>query len=93
MKYLRLADKDRLQSVLLGYQKVKGEMDQFREGLEALGVLKSLSFTHERFHKLSAGRCMCPCLLIHVYVTVYAEIGHMSAKLILRYSVGSERLA
>ena len=43
---LELSDKQRVQSLLLNYHcilKVKGEMDQFREGLESLGVMKALS--------------------------------------------------
>ena len=43
---LGISDKQQLQALLLGYHcllKVKSEMDQFREGLASLGVLKCLS--------------------------------------------------
>ena len=40
---LGISDQKRLRGLLLGYHcllKMKGEMDQFREGLASLGVLK-----------------------------------------------------
>lgn len=45
LKQLGLSDCERLQTVLLLYHcvlKVKAEMDQFREGLSALGVLTAM---------------------------------------------------
>ena len=67
IKCLGMSDRQRLQEVLLGYHcllKVKGEMDQFREGLSSLGVLQALTQNSELMkslflpprHKLTAGK-------------------------------------
>ena len=73
LNHLQMADREHLQSVLLLYHcilKVKAEMDQFREGLSALGVLTALEnnsslmkcFFQFQTHRLSAGTCTIQCI-------------------------------
>ena len=66
---LGLSDKKRVQEVLLGFHcvlKVKGEMDQFRQGLSSLGVLQALNNNASTMKslfvspscKITAGKCV-----------------------------------